>query len=448
MLWNPKFVILLMVSTLVSYFVSLKMGEAESTKTKKWLLITGLTTNLGLLFVFKYFNFFIDNINLLSSSLNLNYQITIYKILLPIGISFYTFQTLGYVIDVYRGAREPERHLGIYAVFISFFPQVLAGPIGRSTHLLPQFRQQLDFSYENIREGSLLMMQGYIKKMLIADRLALLVNAIFDNVYSYKGLELIIAIIFFTIQIYCDFSAYSDIARGSAKFMGIDLMENFRRPYISRSFKEFWARWHISLSTWFRDYLYISLGGNRVSKNRNYFNLFIVFLLSGIWHGANWTFLIWGGLHGALLVIEKMASPFIKKIRNLLRISETSFINTFFSILITFAFVSFAWMFFRANTVHDSIYIVKNMFVFNQHQIKNIVNFKLGLEQFEFYLAIILIIILFIKQFVGEKIDLIRFVLNQNIFIRWAVYLMLVFSVVIFGVYGDYKQSDFIYFRF
>ncbi len=303
MCWKVEYIVLIIASTLIDYFVAKKMADLkEKVKRKKWLLIS-LLSNLGILFGFKYFNFVNANVQALFDNFNIFYGVPAFDVLLPVGISFYTFQTLSYTIDVYNGKTPVQNHLGIFAVYVSFFPQLVAGPIERSRHLLPQFYVEHKFSYDRIKYGLQQMLWGFFKKVVIADRLAIVVDGVYNNLDDYSGISLLIATIFFAFQIYCDFSGYSDIAIGSARVMGFELIDNFKRPYFSKSISEFWRRWHISLSTWFRDYLYIPLGGNRVVKWRWYYNLFITFLVSGFWHGANWTFLVWGGLHGAYLII-------------------------------------------------------------------------------------------------------------------------------------------------
>jgi D-alanyl-lipoteichoic acid acyltransferase DltB (MBOAT superfamily) len=271
-------------------------------KRKKWLYLS-LVSNLGILFGFKYFNFFSENIQLIFNQYNILYEVPFFNALLPVGISFYTFQTLSYTIDVYNNKTQAQKHLGVFAVYVSFFPQLVAGPIERSNHLLPQFFEKHEFSYSRVKSGLQKMLWGFYKKIVIADNLAILVDGVYNNIDNYSGIALIVATIFFTFQIYCDFSGYSDIAIGSARVMGFELRENFKRPYFSKSIQEFWQRWHITLSSWFKDYLYIPLGGNRVIKWKWYYNILITFLLSGLWHGANWTFIIWGGLHGSYLIL-------------------------------------------------------------------------------------------------------------------------------------------------
>jgi len=310
MAWRAEYALLLVISTLIDYFCSLMMGrypEEEKQKRKPFLYLS-LISNLGILFTFKYFNFFSASFTSLLKSLGYDYAAPAFSLLLPMGISFYTFQTMSYTIDVYHSRLKPEKHLGVFALFVTFFPQLVAGPIERAGNLLEQLKVDHKFSYANVIAGLQLMAWGFFKKIVIADNLAIMVNNVYNNPTQYTGVSLILATVFFAFQIYCDFSAYSDIAIGSAQVMGFTLMQNFNRPYFSKTIGEFWNRWHISLFTWFRDYLYIPLGGNRVVKWRWYYNLFITFLVSGFWHGANWTFIVWGALHGFYLVFANITA--------------------------------------------------------------------------------------------------------------------------------------------
>ena len=296
--WKPGYALLIFTSTLVTWLCGLMVEKSEIKRNKKVFLILSLLINFGILFVFKYFNFINESVYVLLEKYKIRWTIPNLDILLPVGISFYTFQAVGYTIDVYRGDLKAEKNLGIYALFVSFFPQLVAGPIERAKNLLPQFHEKHFPDPDRINIGLKQMIWGYFIKIVVADRLALYINAVYNNVNAHNGTTLLIATIFFSFQIYCDFAGYSNIAIGAAKIMGFDLMTNFTRPYFSSNIHEFWQRWHISLSTWFRDYLYIPLGGNRVGKFRNYVNILITFVVSGLWHGANWTFVIWGALHG------------------------------------------------------------------------------------------------------------------------------------------------------
>lgn len=295
MSWNPKYIVLILGTTFVSYITGILIEREKMIYKKKLYLICSIILCMGVLFLFKYFNFFVISVSDILSSISIKWHPVTLKLLLPVGISFYTFQTMSYVIDVYRGDIKAEKHFGYYATFISFFPQLVAGPIERSENLLPQIKQRCQFDEQKASDGLKLMLWGYYKKVVIADTLAPYVDMVYGQLKYYQGFALVIVIFFFSLQIYCDFSGYSDIAIGTAKLFGIDLMKNFDAPYFSKSIKEFWKRWHISLSTWFRDYIYIPLGGNKCSKVRHYINLLVTFLVSGLWHGAEWSFIYRGG---------------------------------------------------------------------------------------------------------------------------------------------------------
>ena len=304
--WKLEYLFLMFVSILIDYVSALGMGSTENPRRRKQYLMASLAGNLGILLGFKYFNFFSDSVRAVFEQFNIFADMPYFDVLLPVGVSFYTFQSMSYTIDVYRNRMPPERHLGIFALYVSFFPQLVAGPIERATVLLPQFRETYQFDYARVTSGLRLILWGFFKKVVIADQLALFVQQVYGSPGQWHGPSVLLASYFFAFQIFCDFSAYTDIARGSARIMGFELMENFNRPYLARSIREFWQRWHISLSTWFRDYLYIPLGGNRVLKWRWYYNVMVVFLVSGLWHGANWTFVAWGFLHGSFQVASLM----------------------------------------------------------------------------------------------------------------------------------------------
>ena len=321
----PAYILILALTILVDYYAVIQIDKSQG-RRRKLFLIFSIVITCVILFIFKYFNFFNSNISSLAAFLHWNYPIKYLNIILPIGLSFHTFQSLSYVIEVYRGNQKPEKHFGIYALYVMFYPQLVAGPIERPQNLLHQFWEKHSFDYENARTGLMMMLWGLFKKVVIADRLSVYVNAVYDHPHQFTGLPVILATIFFAFQIYCDFSGYSDIAIGAARVMGFRLMTNFSYPYSSQSIGEFWKRWHISLSTWFKDYVYISLGGNRVSIRRLYFNLLITFLISGLWHGANWTFVIWGGLNGLYLIVESYKNPLWQKVKS---VFNYSFLKTF-----------------------------------------------------------------------------------------------------------------------
>ena len=347
--WDWRFLSLIIFSSVVDYIVGLRLNSATKTSHRKLLLIISLSINLGFLGFFKYYNFFVDSFITAFSFMGNEFSATPLNIVLPVGISFYTFQTLSYSIDIYYQKIKPTKDLIAFFAFVSFFPQLVAGPIERASHLLPQFHTKKILSYENISTGVKLVIWGFFMKLVVADRAAIYVNAVYNNVPNHDGLSFILATVLFAFQIYGDFAGYSLIAIGTARFFDFSLMTNFRRPYFAVSIGEFWKRWHISLSTWFRDYLYIPLGGNRVSKPKWLANLFITFVISGLWHGANWTFIIWGALNGIYLIIEALMP--VKDKHKPVRI------------LITFVLINFSWIFFRANSVSEAFYIVKDIFI-------------------------------------------------------------------------------------
>lgn len=452
MSWNPKYAMLMGLSTLITFVSGLLIGSKNATTWQKklWVFLS-LASNLAILFFYKYFSFFIENVNRLLDATGTQLLSPTFDVILPVGISFYTFQALSYTMDVYRGEIYVETSLVKYALFVSFFPQLVAGPIERSKNLLVQISRKRSFNYERVKNGLMLILWGLFLKLVIADRVAIVVNTVYNNYADYAGFELIVATVFFGIQIYCDFASYSTIAIGSAKVIGFQLMDNFRQPYFSRSISEFWHRWHISLSTWFRDYLYIPLGGNRKGTARKYLNIMIVFIVSGLWHGANWTFVIWGFLHGIFQVVGQVTKPFKEKVTDLLGIDRERTSYKLGQMLITFCLANFAWIFFRAPSVTaakgiiDGMVSVWNPWIFTDGGL-----YLLGLSVKSFWAAVVAILVLIgvsIAEYRGVAVwD--RFA-EQGIVFRWAVSLGLIFVIIIFGIYGPgYSASQFIYFQF
>ncbi len=443
MCWKVEYILLIVISTLVDFYAAKKMGAIKEKKDRKKYLYLSLVVNIGILFGFKYFNFFSDSIQNAFDYFNIFYDLPYFDVLLPVGISFYTFQTLSYSIDVYNDKIEPEQHLGIFAVYVSFFPQLVAGPIERPSNLLPQFHQYHAFDYDKVVSGLRLMLWGFFKKIVIADRLAYFVNIVYNSPEEYLGFQVVIATIFFAFQIYCDFSAYSDIAIGTARVMGYDLMENFRTPYHSKSIREFWQRWHISLSTWFRDYVYIPLGGNRVIKWRWYYNLWLTFLVSGLWHGANWTFVLWGALHGFYLVFAIVIEPYKKQLSHQIPIHFNKRIINGYNIVITFILVCFAWIFFRANNIYDAGVLISNSLQLDINQLS--LNMFAKNSEAELIFAILFIgfmemIHLLVK---GQKVEV--FLAQKPTIVRWGIYVLFVNLIIYFGIF---QQGAFIYFQF
>lgn len=351
--WHIGYLGLLIFSTLVDYVTGILLERTQDRRARKRILSLSLMSNLGMLGIFKYLGFLTNSAAAVLGKFGVFSYLPELSLLLPVGISFYTFQSLSYTIGVYRGDLPAERHLGIFAVYVSFFPQLVAGPIERPSNLLPQFRRVHHLDAGRIRSGLELMLWGFVKKVCIADRVSGYVNTVYNAPAAHDGLALLLATYGFAVQIYCDFSGYTDIARGAARVMGYELRLNFRQPYLSQSIREFWGRWHISLSTWFRDFVYVPLGGSRVSKVKWYRNLFITFLVSGLWHGASWTFVIWGALHGVYVVLGHMT----QSLRARLLPSSDGPLQTVWRVACTFHLVVFAWIFFRANTVEDAFFI-------------------------------------------------------------------------------------------
>ncbi|MDP4176804.1 MAG: MBOAT family O-acyltransferase [Bacillota bacterium] len=369
--------------------------------------------------------------------------------ILPIGISFYTFKALSYVIDVYRDDCKAEKNIVKYALYVSFFPQIVSGPIQRANDFISQINEKHTYDYDRIKNGLVLILWGLFQKMVVADRLAILVNTVFSNPSHYHGFEVITASIFFTFQIYIDFSAYSNMSIGIAQVLGYKVSANFLRPYFSKSIKEFWRRWHISLSTWFKDYLYIPLGGNRCSKFRYYFNIMVVFILSGLWHGSAFTFIIWGALHGIYQIIGNILKPLKKLIVKSCNININSHSYKLLKILITFALVNFAWIFFRASSFKAAVILIKNMMYFNPQILINGSIFKLGLNSSDFVAALIgicVIIIVDIIQISGSVRDKLS---NKKLLFRWGIYISSIVIILILGIYGPgYDIQQFIYSKF
>lgn len=425
--WEPAYALLLLTSTVVTYLAALGISHYREKAKKKACLVISLILNLAILFLFKYYNFLASNIDTLFRTSGLGIDLPEFGLLLPVGISFYIFQALGYSIDVYRGTTQVERDFPTYALFVSFFPQLVAGPIERSNNLLPQFKQQHRFDYDSAMAGVRLMVWGYFMKLVLADRCAIFVDAIFDNVNQHNGGSYLVASFLFPFQIYGDFAGYSLIAIGVARVLGFRLMENFRRPYFACSIGEFWHRWHISLSTWFRDYVYIPLGGNRVGRMRNYFNLFVTFVVSGIWHGANWTFFCWGSLHGLLLCMEKAFGIGKQKYTGLRKFCHWA---------VTFVLVCLAWILFRANNLSDAVTVAKGIFT----------NPGMPKPEYANFIAIALAMsILLTKELSDEYQWGIRVAESRYWLVRHIYLVMMIAYIILFGVLGG---DQFIYFQF
>lgn len=452
--WNAAYALLLFGSTFITYLAGLLIDAAHrkgKPALAKWVLGGSFVLNLGILFFYKYVNFFVENCNRILGMTGGQQRLPLFDVLLPVGISFYIFQALGYTMDVYRGKTEATRNLFRYMLFVSFFPQLVAGPIERSGNLLGQFDEKHSFDVDGVREGLLLMLWGLFMKIVIADNVAVYINAVYGNYMAYTGVEIILATVLFAFQIYCDFGGYSYLAIGSAKVLGFTLMENFRAPYQAVSVKDFWSRWHISLTGWFRDYLYIPLGGNRKGKLRKYINTLIVFFASGMWHGAAWSYIIWGVLNGIYLVLEDATKGFRNRIKEKLHVDESRFSYRFGCGLVTFVLVDFTWLFFRAEGVGQAFDIIKQIVVSLQFpQLFGLAVNRMGFSMQQLTaLAVAFLILAVVDVLKNRYGDVCKIVMKQGMWFRWLVYLGLLFMIMMYGAYGtDYTQTEFIYFQF
>lgn len=457
MSWRVAYAGLIVASTLVVYFSAIRIEEATDPRWKKFFLLVSVVFNLGILFAFKYFNFLSTSLQQLFDHWQLGFRAPIFDVLLPVGISFYSFQVVSYSIDVYRGDKTAERHLGIFALFVCFFPQLLAGPIARSGNLIPQFFEKHDFDYVRVTDGLKQMFWGLFKKVVIADRLAVLVDTVYAEPRNYDGFALLLASVFFVFQVYCDFSGYSDVAIGSAKVMGYRLATNFNRPYAARSVPEYWRRWHMSLTTWFMDYLYLPT----VVKRRNWgFQVAVVwatmvtFTLSGLWHGAYWTFIVFGMIWGVALCLEVSTRRPRKRL--------TSFIPpriyNHLCLIAMLIFVTYVDVFFRASTMSDALYIISNMTSGTLREFwgvaqagfspaaANLLIQGLILDRYDILLAITLIVFLELVQLVQSKVVISEFLRERPTWQRWTVYYA---ATVAFLLLGSFNNSvQFIYLQF
>jgi D-alanyl-lipoteichoic acid acyltransferase DltB (MBOAT superfamily) len=433
MAFIPAYILILFATIVIDYFAGILI-ESGGPNRKLWLILS-ICANIGALAFFKYYNFIADNLNAVLGSAGFTHLAPSLNIILPIGLSFHTFQALSYTIEVYRKNQKAERHFGIYALYVMFYPQLVAGPIERPQNVLHQFHEKKFFSSELFISGMRLMLWGFFKKLVIADRLAIYVNGVHEHLSDYGSVNLVIAAIFFSIEIYCDFSGYSDIALGSARVMGFDLMTNFNRPYFAENIRDFWSKWHISLSTWFRDYLYIPLGGNRVSRTKTYLNILIVFVLSGLWHGANWTFILWGFLHGAFTIIYMMMKSGRKKSR----------IYKIAAMLFTFLLVTIAWIPFRANSIGDAWHFITNMLGFSGSTQFSWIVTDNRMNEFGMSSMIVALISIAVLFIIESRSDLRLLKYNSAVFADIAFCTAILLLVLVFGVY---KQFSFIYFQF
>lgn len=461
MCWNPGYGILLMLVTTITYMTAIgieniyKKGEKNKKRNfAKFLLMSGIVINLGILVYFKYTNFLIKTINQLLDKVYLEHMATV-DIILPLGISFYIFTSLGYLIDVYQKKCKAEKNIIRYALFVSFFPMVLSGPIERSHNLLRQIRKNKKntvWNYDRVASGLMTMLWGFFLKLVITDRIAVMVDYIFLEYEKYGTVILAMGAVAYGIQIYCDFNSYSLIALGTARVLGFEVINNFETPYFSQSISEFWRRWHISLSSWLRDYIYIPLGGNRYGKWRQYFNILVTFSASGLWHGANWTFILWGGLHGIYQIIEREITPVIRKVNIKLQTRTESFGYKMTKVVFTFAAVDFAWIFFRSDSLRQAIHYLERMILYQDWWVlfdESI--YHLGLDIREIHILFVGLCLVFMVDILQytKKQYFAEFMAEQWIVFRWLVLILLLVVCVIFGYYGPgFDSAQFIYFQF
>ncbi len=459
MCWNPKYALLMLTSTVITYLSGLLIDSADKSandekhkkRLKQLYLTLSFVSNLAILFFFKYYDFAANTIVSLFSLLHIQITVPRFDIVLPVGISFYTFQALSYSMDVYRKDIYAEKNFFKYALFVSFFPQLVAGPIERSKNLLIQINKKHPFDYEEVRKGLILMMYGFFQKVVLANYIARIVDAVYDNYTDCTGFQLLTASVLFAFQIYCDFASYSNIAIGAARVMGFKLMDNFDTPYFSRSVAEFWRRWHISLSSWFKDYLYIPLGGSRKGQTRKNINRMIVFLVSGLWHGANWHFVFWGGLNGLFQVIGDYLKPYRKKFMKYFHIDENSSSHKLMQMIITFILVDFTWIFFRAGLL-QSFAIIKTILGLNGGSWMTFGNnlTAMNIDQPTVTLLIVSFGLLLLADICRyNHINLIDWICGQGLWLRWLLLYCLIFFILIFGAYGPgFDSAGFIYFQF
>ncbi len=455
--WNAKYVLLILTSTVITFLCGVMMGRTDDAHKKKrrLILIACLAVNLGILIFFKYFYFLHDTIGTVFSLFGIKLNAAGFDILLPVGISFYTFQALGYTIDVYRGTVKAEKNFIRYALFVSFFPQLVAGPIERSGHLLRQIEEishKKQWDFDKVTRGLLMMLWGFFMKMVIADRAAVLVDQVFDKYYLHNGAALMFAGVLFAVQIYCDFASYSVIALGAARILGIELMVNFEAPFFSVSVSEFWRRWHVSLSSWFRDYLYIPLGGNRCSKLRKCFNTMVTFTMSGLWHGASWNYVVWGAIQGLFIVTGDLLKPLKTCVQTFFDVRVKAFGYRFFQGLCTFFLFVLSLVFFRADTVKDAWYYLYRMVTgFDVWSLFDGSMYHLGLERNEMgILWIGILILLIVDAYYARKKALFDvLVKEQPLAVQYVIVAALLVMIIVFGVYGEgYDAAQFIYFQF
>lgn len=449
--WDWRFLSLIFLSSILDYIVGHKIYGTEDEKKRKRLLIVSIVFNLGMLGFFKYYNFFVDSFIALFSTVGIQLTKGTLEVLLPVGISFYTFQTLSYTIDIYRRKLAPTKDPVAFFAFVAFFPQLVAGPIERAIDLLPQFHRERKFHYKEATAGLRKILWGLFKKVVVADNIAKYVAIVYSSPEDYYGLSVILAMVLFTIQVYCDFSGYSDTAIGVAQLFNFKLAVNFRTPLQSQSMKEFWSRWHITLSSWFRDYLYIPLGGNRGTKARWFSNLFITFLISGLWHGASWAFVIWGALNGIYLIIEVLLKSFFEKFNKVIGLVKIPRLLTVIKVFITFNLFAFSLLIFRAESGEDALVLIQHLLVNIGEQISSFSNFKEVIKEIfvnsrSLIYLMMSIGILAIVDFTIGKRSIEDFIYKIPRPLRFGIYFFLIGWFLIFGAFEN--PQEFVYFQF
>jgi D-alanyl-lipoteichoic acid acyltransferase DltB (MBOAT superfamily) len=448
MAFLPIYILILALTIAIDYAAGLLIERTEG-RRKKVFLIISIVSTCGAIFVFKYFNFFNSNLAQVAHFLHWNYPIESLSLILPVGISFYTFQGISYVIEVYRGHQKAETHIGIFALYISFYPQLVAGPIERPGNLLPQFYEKHSYEDQRVMDGLKLMVWGFFKKVVVADRLALVVDQVYQDPTQFNGFPLIAGALFFGIQVYCDFSGYSDIAIGSAQVMGFRLMDNFNRPFHSTSMAEFWRRWHISLMTWFRDYVYIPLGGNRVGKWRWYFNIFVTFTLSGLWHGAHWGMIIWGSLNGCYLIFSDWTKDLRGKGIQTIRLDRFPKFHRGLKIAFAFLLFCFTLIIFRSKTLSDAFYVITHLGagLGSSEGVKTSMGvlYDLSFDRYQLIFTLLSIVIMVLIERMEPLRNMRQMFSKKPILFRWAMYYFIILFLIFFGEYND---QAFIYFQF
>ena len=459
MCWNPRYIVLLLFSTIVTYLSGLlidivkqkRWDENKKIRVKKVCVASSVFLNFLLLFYFKYFDFTLRNLNVILNKFNLQTISPQVDIILPVGISFYIFQALSYTMDVYREEVNAEKNFLRYALFVSFFPQLVAGPIERTSNLLKQIKKPTYFKVFDVRNGLLIMAYGLFLKVVVANNISGLIDPIYQDYANYNGMQLMVCTILFAFQIYCDFEGYSQMAIGCAQIFGFQINHNFSTPYMAVTIKDFWARWHISLTSWFRDYLYIPLGGNRKGKARKWINTLIVFLASGLWHGAAWHYVVWGGCNGLFLVLHDATENFRCKVNKFMKINTASLVWKFLAGFFTFILVDITWLFFRAQNVKSAIsilYQIKTDFWIPYLGTDDFFSMFGSIQTFG-VICFSLLIVFCIDVFRYNRINIKEYILKQQLVLRWIIYLMIFLIIIIFGAYGEgYEQTQFIYFQF